>query len=208
MEFVISPRTREICIVEKCPQGCFSPTTSPSNSWHIPGILSDHTWGQAVHNTSWNQHASSASVQTWLNAFFHSELLSHASGTTTSPYCMMGCGSVVDWNVALKSSPRLFMLEVVPDVIPAVIPSISIVLPGVICESHYSLQGIIYAGSLHFTACLLSQGRIWNYDDQIHCGFAVEDHIASSLVGNEQAHHLATLNGWFAHLYIYSCQDK
>lgn len=107
-----------------------------------------------------------------------------------------------------NASPVLFF-EVQSTQTVSIFPSRTLVLP---CQDGgvtYQLKGIVYVGGQHFSARLITDDHIWNYDGQTDAGHPQLETAANLVNGNGDCSLglFSHLEGRAAHIYVYSFQD-
>jgi hypothetical protein len=80
------------------------------------------------------------------------------------------------------------------------IPNRSITVPGSTLgsTSEYHLRAIIYHGGYHFTARMIHEDQIWEYDGQHNCGDATRE------IQDLTEQDLQILRGRSAHTFLYT----
>jgi hypothetical protein len=113
------------------------------------------------------------------------------------------------WKLTLRNAPPVLYFEVQSTQSVTIFPSQTLVLPcqdgGVI----YQLKGIVYVGGQHFSARLITDDCIWNYDGQMNAGYPQSENATESAFGNSDCilRRFSHLGGRAAHVYIYSFQE-
>ncbi|KAG2126864.1 uncharacterized protein EDB93DRAFT_1096947 [Suillus bovinus] len=87
----------------------------------------------------------------------------------------------------------------IPHEVGDIVPSDTLTLQCGSCEASYQLNGVIYCGQEHFTACLIINKCVWQYNGQQNNGCPQKDKTCTmDLVKLSQRPALA---------YIYACRE-
>lgn len=116
----------------------------------------------------------------------------------------LSCGGVVVDLVGLNVPPRIlfFQLATSSPVLLNKLITIPILPGGSVC---YMLRVIIYFGGYHFSVCMYSRGKVWNYDGQVNDS---RPYLEPTLKpGNSDLSMLTTFHRQVAHVCIYTLED-
>lgn len=149
--------------------GSCNRTTSCKIDLIMPNALSPSGWQSNARHIGVEPNAEYSTTQDWVNILF-SSALRHAMPATnqiiqsTLDSHGNACSATPSSMIMFDSLPPSLILETLPGLKPKVIPDIEITLKSELFQKQYYLRGVVYSGSVHFTARLLDQQSVWNYD--------------------------------------------
>jgi hypothetical protein len=203
--YLTLPANNSLSMVYSCaaPLACGPKVLNPVLT-NLPLIFNNVRWREWCAGTTGNADAERAFTQTWIDLALAS-IERHLRSTSTDISCESPCESVRRHTVCLSSPPPLLVVEVTPETLPLVFPSMMLDVPGPHDTKRHLLRAIIYLGHFHFTARMIdSERNIWSYDGCRNGGIPWIDHGCKSTESAMDREALVTFDGRAAYLYIYA----
>jgi hypothetical protein len=155
------------------------------------------------------QHNSFSTPQHWLNLFLmagahHAPLASKLSIESSLKNHHQQCSVVPKQELLYDFLLPSLIIEIDPTMIPSTYIIPEVYLQSVQGSEKYTLRSIIYSGQNHFTARLLDNMTIWNYDGAENNGSPQYYGALESISWPDS--NLASFNGRHMHILLYGKQ--